>query len=1121
MTESRITEAAVPGDPAGTAADFPWDESQLAAIKQAALGRDLVITGAPGSGKTILAVELASRALMSHDDPGAVLMLTSSRRSAGRAREAVMARAGRSVQGSIVRSTASLAFAIIAAQARMDGVPDPVLTTGPEQDVELAQLLAGHVAGSGIGVPWPDGMTAETIALDGFRGELRDILMRCAERGISPTELAELGREHGRDEWIAVAALYREYLDVTYLSRLAPDRGPRFDSATIVDEAARIARAWVAGDVRSRPRWDCVIVDEYQDATAATARLLSALHDDGAQIVLLADPDQAVQGFRGSRPDLAAIAELPPIADGGEGRFGAEPLVLTGGYRGDTQIRDAVSRISSQIGAIAGVRHRLRPAARPAPEAAPEDTAGQAPVGSAETEPSSETVRRVDLRSSGDESAWIAWTVRWQHYIEGRPWSDYAVIARSGTKVRDLARELQRAGVPARTEGSDVPLRRNPAVRYLLETISRGAENDWDEPFLTDLLRSAYGDLDPVGVRSLRRILSGSDDAPLSRDVFVSALTSDNGLAALAASPLAGTPLAASAYRISSMVRAAMRPSSGEVADALWGVWDAARIADSWRDLALQTGPRAIAADENLDAIMALFKQAEIYAERNSAASIGQFVAYINQFDLPADSLAATSQVRDHVEVLTPAQAAGRQWPSVFVAGVQLGTWPDLRLRDSLLGAQQLADIVDGRGDGRDARAARRSVLDDELRMFLVACSRATRELVITAVSDDEEQPSPLCDLVAGPPPGLPLVAPPPFDLRGIVLRARAAAADNPDDQRWIDLLASLAVEGTDCAHPDTWYGVAVPSHAAPLAPATGSIRVSPSRVALAHACALRWAAETMDARPGSDVSNHIGNLIHEIARDHSDGDVAALQEVLEHRFDELALTPGWPAMKVASDAREMARKLAEFQAEHPDPFASELAFSADIGGVTLRGSMDRVDEGATGFLVTDYKTGRYPRSGKEADVDPQLAAYQVAIEAGVADGDPAGGGPAGGGAVEGDGEAEHRAAGARLVYLGTPAKSAPIRTQRPLRDFPNPHWAHEMVEQSAQIMGAGRMWARISDACRSCPVTASCPLQAEGESLVNPRGQGGTECDAPLSRFGTYEERLAAAEGETGGGDK
>jgi hypothetical protein len=100
----------------------------------------------------------------------------------------------------------------------------------------------------------------------------------------------------------------------------------------------------------------------------------------------------------------------------------------------------------------------------------------------------------------------------------------------------------------------------------------------------------------------------------------------------------------------------------------------------------------------------------------------------------------------DGVALLTPAGAAGREWRYVAVAGVQEGVWPDLRLRGSLLGSEELVDVVTGRD--RTFRAAQTAVRYDETRLFLVATSRATERLLVTAVRSEDDQPSVYLDLV-------------------------------------------------------------------------------------------------------------------------------------------------------------------------------------------------------------------------------------------------------------------------------------------------------------------------------------------------------------------------------------
>ena len=104
-----------------------------------------------------------------------------------------------------------------------------------------------------------------------------------------------------------------------------------------------------------RPRWRLVVVDDYQESTSATARLLRVLADDGARVLLLADPDAAVQTFRGATPSLVGRAGL---RGPGPGELGARTIVLRTAWRHDAGLRSVVGRIAERVGAVGAVQHR-------------------------------------------------------------------------------------------------------------------------------------------------------------------------------------------------------------------------------------------------------------------------------------------------------------------------------------------------------------------------------------------------------------------------------------------------------------------------------------------------------------------------------------------------------------------------------------------------------------------------------------------------------------------------------------------------------------------------------------------------------------------------------------------
>src|SRR5207302_522387 len=71
-------------------------------------------------------------------------------------------------------------------------------------------------------------------------------------------------------------------------------------------------------------------------------------------------------------------------------------------------------------------------------------------------------------------------------------------------------------------------------------------------------------------------------------------------------------------------------------------------------------------------------------------------------------TLAERAAREDSVRILTAHRSKGLEWDVVVVAGVQEETWPDLRLRGSLLGVDELAEAAIGAdaGQGRDVDTA-------------------------------------------------------------------------------------------------------------------------------------------------------------------------------------------------------------------------------------------------------------------------------------------------------------------------------------------------------------------------------------------------------------------------------
>ncbi|MBO9554315.1 UrvD/REP family ATP-dependent DNA helicase [Cellulomonas sp.] len=1067
-TALRLVRPSLADSPlSGPGSPVALDDAQRSAVARAVDGGRgaLLVLGAPGTGKTTVALETVVAAVAGGMRPEDVLLLAPARRAAADLRDRLGARLRTTSGRALVQTPAAAAFAVLRARASLLGEPPPALVSGAEQDLLLGELLAGHVAGEGVPLAWPPHVRDDVVAMRAFRDELRDLLMRAAERGLDPVDLADLGRTHDRPEWVAAATVYEEYLDVIQLRSGTPDLGQRLDPAVVVEEAAQALLAWDDEVPRApRPRWRLVVVDDHQESTSATARLLRVLADDGARVVLLADPDIAVQTFRGAAPTLVGRASVLGV---GPGELGAETVVLGTVRRHGPAVREVVGRVTSRIGSVGAVQHRR---ATSDPDAATGE------------------VRAAVLPSGAQEAAYVARALRTAHVEQGVPWSDMAVVARSGAQVTALRRALAGASVPVSVLNSDVPLREEPAVRPLLDAmrVVVGAV-ELDAPTAARLACSPLGGLDAVALRRVRRALRAEELAGgggRTSDALLVEVLGDRGRASTLP-PSVARPVAHLAEVLARGRDAAALPGA-DAQTVLWALWHAAGTAEAWRRSALAGGAAGERADRDLDAVLALFRAAETFVDRMPQSAPGAFVEWLQAQDLPSDSLAARAR-RQAVPVLTPAGAAGQEWQLVVVAGVQEGVWPDLRLRDSLLGAQALVDVVEGRAvhgadAGAQAAAARAAVLADELRSFAVACSRARGTLVVTAVAEADQQPSPFLDLVEPSDSDVDTrrtsVAA-PLDLRGLVAELRGRLEQAADDRTepdpaWARTLARLAAAGVPGADPDAWHGLADPSTDAPLWGPDELVPVSPSKVETAQRCALRWALESAGGTAADSGGQTLGTLVHAIAQEHPQGTRDELMAALDRRWGELGLGDGWPARATRRKADAMVDRLAAYLRTAGEPVLVEGGFSTTTARAVLRGTVDRVEldgdvDGTPTVRVVDLKTGASPPSVAKAAENPQLGAYQLAVDAGAFDGLPAGA----------------TSAGAQLVYLGTGA-SAAVRRQDPLGpETDGPSWARVLVDEVAERMAASTFEATANDLCDRCPVRRACPVRAEGGQVV------------------------------------
>ncbi|MBO0776433.1 MAG: UvrD-helicase domain-containing protein, partial [Actinobacteria bacterium] len=265
------------------------DDAQRAVVAHA--GGPLLVLAGPGTGKTTAIVEtVADRISRRGIDPERVLVLTFSRKAAEDLRERITTRLRRTIREPIALTFHSYAYALVRREFVLAGEEPPTLLSGPEQLLEVRRMLRGEAEDGGS--RWPARLRP-VLLTRGFAAELRDFLLRAAERGLDGPALMRLGWQRGRDDWVAAGAFGERY---AARFDLAPV--PAYDYAGIIKIAASLL-AQAAIQERERKAYDVVLVDEYQDVDPAQEALLFALAGDGRELIVVGDPDQSIYAFRG------------------------------------------------------------------------------------------------------------------------------------------------------------------------------------------------------------------------------------------------------------------------------------------------------------------------------------------------------------------------------------------------------------------------------------------------------------------------------------------------------------------------------------------------------------------------------------------------------------------------------------------------------------------------------------------------------------------------------------------------------------------------------------------------------------------------------------------------------
>lgn len=887
-------------------------------------------------------------------------------------------------------------------------------------------------------------------------------------------------------------------------------------------------------------------------------------------------------------------------------------------------------------------------------------------------------VYKYALASSQDEANLIAQMLLEERIYGNHPYRESAIIVRNGADVARIRRVLSSNGIPSRTSAALVPVRDEPAVRPFLDALSllvyarkRGekalnpavhmpagegtearerpgyealsaaeaeelmrrslndviAEESRANPLggaqsAITLLTSRLGGASSMDVRRLRQQLRSielqSGGHRPSDDLLLGALLHPETL------PEEGVGRAV--HRIAAVLsagrKALARPESTST-EVLWALWEASGLEKVWVTQTRNAGPDADAAHRNLDAMIGLFEAADRFDEQMRGAGAEQFLDFIDAQDLPMDTLAARGVRQDAVEILTPALAAGQSWRTVYVCGLQEGTWPNTTVRGSLLATGDLVDLCDARIRQRAEQQAGeeqvpparirsypervRDTRHDELRMFAVAATRASTRLVLTAVRNDDEAPGEFFDFVlptdaVGDSTDVPITrVRRPATLRSLVAELRRTLVEEslnamraedaqdgaqmhnaPDEDALTPeasayrldaasrTLARLANAQAPGAAPDEWWGLLPLSSTEPLFahrpadhaepgenygedgeehgeehgeeqaenPGRRTITLSPSRLETIHSSPLDWLVSAARAEAQTDLSRSLGTLVHAIAEEYPTGTLEELQTALDERISSLGVPARkedetdeeyrervpWESYALYERAKRMILRLSYYYRQHmgdagwqnlgvEGSFAVRVPVPFDPAGevgeldALLTGRVDRLEgtapaeDGTRRYAIVDLKTGKSKPTGSEMETHPQLAAYQIAVEAGAGEqleeryraeataleaGEPLP--DARPQELEYTGYTGH-SAGAALVQLGASGVNDESKTRLQVQPALTEHdsWAAELVQHAAELIAGSQVQARHREGGYGCRLPEICPICTRGRQVTQP----------------------------------
>lgn len=399
-------------------------------------GHPYLLGAGPGTGKTQTLVARLEGLLADGVDPRRILVLTFSNKAAGEMSERIAHSRPAAAAAMWMGTFHAFGLDLIRIYHAELGLPgDPLLM----DRVEAAELLEREFPRLSLvhyrNLVDPTQVIADMLsAISRAKDEVADPdrYAECAALMLArATQANDAAAVLAAERAAEVARVYEAYEELKSAAR-------RVDFGDLVAMPVRLLENHPGIDKTVRDRYDHVLVDEYQDVNRASVRLIKALTNGGAELWAVGDAKQSIYRFRGASSFNTARFGVQDFATGVRGR-------LEYNYRSVAEVVEAFSAFAAEM--LVSV--------------------GDAGLGS-DRGPGGHPLELRTVATGGEQSAALADGIR-EMRAAGNAWRDQAVLCTGNERLSEIARDLERLGIPVLFLGS---LFERPEVKDLASLAS-------------------------------------------------------------------------------------------------------------------------------------------------------------------------------------------------------------------------------------------------------------------------------------------------------------------------------------------------------------------------------------------------------------------------------------------------------------------------------------------------------------------------------------------------------------------------------------------------------------------------------------------------------------------------